>query len=47
MAVNNHFELVKNYYDAKLWDLAMVKNAVSKWITAEEFKTITGQTYVA
>ena len=42
------YDKVKNYYDAGLWNLAMVKNAVVKgWITAEEFKEITGQDYTA
>jgi hypothetical protein len=30
------FERVKNYYDSKLWNHAMVENAVGKWITQEE-----------
>ena len=42
----NKFDKVKIYYDAGLWNLAMVKNAVIKgWITAEEYKEITGQEY--
>lgn len=42
------FNKVKKYYDAGLWTLEMVKNAVVKeWITAEEFKEITGEDYVA
>ena len=44
----NKFDKIKSYYDAGLWNLAMVKNAVIKgWITAEEFKEITGQDYTA
>ena len=40
------FNKVKNYFDRGLWSLAMVRNAVVKgWITAEEFKTITGEDY--
>lgn len=43
--MSKKYELVKHYYDNGLWNLTRVKNAVGKWITAEEFKTITGQPY--
>ena len=44
--MSKKYELVKEYYDNGLWNLTRVKNAVVKgWITAEEFKTITGQSY--
>ncbi len=40
------FEKVKAYYDAGLWNKAMVRNAVGKnWITAEEYQIITGEPY--
>lgn len=40
------FEKVKAYYDAGLWNKVMVKNAVKKgWITAAEYKIITGEKY--
>lgn len=47
------FDLVKTYYDryvesegARGWSLEMVKNAVVKgWITADEYKEITGEDY--
>ena len=40
------FETVKKYYDMGMWTEAKVKNAVVKgWITAEEFKLITGEDY--
>ena len=39
------FNQVLGYYRAGLWSLAMVRNAVGRWITAEEYKEITGQTY--
>ena len=40
------FEKVRNYYDARLWTIDMVRNAVVKhWITPEEFKEITGEDY--
>lgn len=41
-----HYNQVKKYYDKGLWTLSQVKNAVvAKWITAAEFKSITGETY--
>lgn len=41
------FATVKKYYP-KYWNIDMVRNAVVKgWITAEEFKEITGEDYVA
>lgn len=40
------FEKVKNYYDSGFWTLAMVRNAVVKgWITAEEYREITGKDF--
>lgn len=40
------FDLVKEYYDAGLWSIKKVRNAVVKgWITVEEFKEITGEDY--
>jgi len=39
------FEKVKGFYDAKLWSLGMVKNAVERWITATEYQEITGKEY--
>ena len=39
------FEKVKGYFDAGLWTEEMVRNAVGKWITAEEAEEIiTGST---
>lgn len=44
--MSTKYTLVKRYYDRKLWDINMVRNAVvSQWITAEEFETITGEKY--
>lgn len=40
--MSKNFEKVKNYYILGLWDLTKVRNAVGKWITAEEFEMITG-----
>lgn len=40
------YNKVKKYYDAGLWNLTMVRNAVAKgWITEEEFTLITGEDY--
>ncbi len=39
------YEKVKNFYDARLWPLNWVENAVGKWITADEFQEITGKEY--
>lgn len=40
--MSKNFEKVKRYYGAGLWSLGMVRNAVGRWITAEEFTEITG-----
>lgn len=39
------FEKVKGYYKSGMWSFQMVRNAVGKWITKEEFQEITGKTY--
>ncbi len=40
------YEMLKNFYEEDLWDQERLKNAVSKnWITAEEYKLITGEDY--
>lgn len=41
-----HYEEVKKYYDLGYWSKKMVWNAVDRWITAEEYKEITGEEYV-
>lgn len=39
---------IKEWYEAGWWTKKMVKNAViKKWITADEYKTITSEDYVA
>ena len=41
-----NFEKVKAYYDNGLWSISRVKQAVVKgWITADEYKEITGEDY--
>lgn len=40
------FEKVKYFYDRHLWGLTAVANAVvHNWITADEYKEITGEDY--
>ncbi len=44
--MSEKFEIVKKYFDMDMWTEQKVRNAVIKgWITAEEFKTITGKNY--
>lgn len=43
--MSKNYGKVKNFYVTGLWSLAMVRNAVGRWITAEEFTKITGQAY--
>lgn len=44
--MSNKYERVRAYYDAGFWDINRVRNAViKKWITASEFKDITGISY--
>lgn len=46
MAYSNKFDIVKKYYDLKVWNETRVRNAVVKnWITAAEFKEIVGRDY--
>lgn len=42
MEHSKNFEKVKNYYENGLWSLDKVMSAVGRWITAEEYKEITG-----
>ena len=44
--MSKHFKKVKMYFDSGLWSVERVRNAVVKgWITAEEYKIITGEEY--
>ncbi len=43
--MSKNYNKVKKYYDSGLWSLAMTRNAVGRWITAEEFTAITGKDY--
>ncbi len=47
MEHSKKFDKVKGYYDNGLWGNRKVYNAVGRWITAEEYKEITGEDYVA
>lgn len=47
---SKYFSKVKNYYDRGIWNETRVRNAVTHpagkpWITAEEYKLITGNDY--
>ena len=44
--MSKKYETVKGFYEAKLWSLSWVINAVDRWITADEFQEITGEKYV-
>ena len=39
------FDRVKYYYEEGLWSIERVRNVVGKVLTAEEYKTITGESY--
>lgn len=40
------YELLKSYWDKGYWNDEMMRNAVVKnWITASEYKEITGNEY--
>ena len=43
--MSDKYELVKGYYDRGLWSKERVHTAVGKWITAAEYKEITGEDY--
>lgn len=43
--MSKNYEKVKRFYDASLWTIGMVKNAVDRWITAAEYQEITGKEY--
>lgn len=45
MEHSKKFASVKDYYDKGYWNKRMVKEAVNKWITAEEYFEITGEEY--
>ena len=46
MEHSKKFDKVKYYYDNNLWTLDMVRNAVDKWITEEEYNDAKSQEMV-
>ena len=44
---SKNYNKVKEYYDRGLWSKTRVQNAVGKWITADEYKEITGEEYTS
>lgn len=45
MEESKHYRKVEQYYKRRLWDVEKVWNAVGKWITEEEYETITNLSY--
>jgi uncharacterized XkdX family phage protein len=43
--MSKNYEKVKAYYDRGAWSKERVHSAVGKWITADEYETITGEKY--
>lgn len=43
--MSEKYTKVKGYYDNGRWSKSRVHDAVGRWITAEEYTKITGQTY--
>lgn len=43
--MSEKFEVVKRYYQDRLWTENQVRNAVGKWISKKEFELITGKEY--
>ena len=43
--MSKNYNKVKMYYDMRLWSVGMVRNAVGRWITADEYLVITGMIY--
>lgn len=43
--MSKNYNKVRSYYANGLWSKTMVKNAVGRWITEEEYKLITGEDY--
>lgn len=39
------FEKIKFWYESGLWKKAQVKKAVPKYLSAEEYESITGEAY--
>lgn len=46
MERSSKFDTVKRHYDNNAWDKSQAADAVGRWITAEEYKEITGEDYI-
>lgn len=42
---SENYNKVLKFYKTGLWDLRKVRDAVGRWITADEYKEITGDKY--
>ena len=47
MSKSKNYNKVKEYYDRGLWSKTRVRNAVGKWISADEYQEITGEEYMS
>ena len=43
--MSKNYQKVMNFYNNGLWSKVMVRNAVGRWITPEEYQEITGEAY--
>lgn len=43
--MSNNYQKVKTYYEKGYWSMKRVAAAVGKWITADEYREITGEDY--
>lgn len=43
--MSKNYEKVKRLYDTESWPLNWVQDAVDRWITAAEYREITGKEY--
>lgn len=43
--MSKNYAKVKYFYEHGLWSKQMVKNAVDRWITTEEYELVTSETY--
>lgn len=44
--MSKNFSKVRSYYLNGFWDKQKVYDAVGHWITADEYKLITGEEYI-
>ncbi|MFV0238776.1 MAG: XkdX family protein [Lacrimispora sphenoides] len=42
---SQNYDLVRGFYNAELWKISWVHDAVGKWITEKEYLDITGKEY--